>query len=1181
MKREDVRKRSGNAADHAADGADLSNTLQLQTLLQHMDGGVCILEVEKEIRLLYASAGFYQMLGLKPEALSLPCPLKELGIHPDYEASYAQMLREAVQQSKGIRQIQRIQHRQRGWIWRQTRASCLPYPGAGKSLILELSMDVSEFMDMERELRESNERLRAAFGQTPHTLWEVDLESRTYDIYNVSKMAYDTEKRMENYPDSLLENGIVHPDSAADFRRFAMEILDGNSAGDGNFIIRDTANGCYEWVYLSYHMIYDESGKPDRAIGVQEKLPGISGMNPITFSRRGLPEVLRHHILARFQVNLTADSVEYLWLDGADKTAWTWGKSYSDILEHEEDRLFIRGEGDGFLRLFCRRNLLNMYQAGKRWFTVEHQRVSADGMIRWMEGLLNLQYDKKEKSIYMFACFVDCQKRKEWEMLLPEEYSRERKNRLYKQSVMKELCGQLLQQKDNSVCAAACIEVLGAGSLKEGGEPSGNGTVGEIFMALTYCLGPDCIACQYKENAILVFFPRVHSKFGVKRRIEDAFGYVRMTMYGTPGLDAVRFISGTAVEEISSADMEIMSMKCAYLCAVWKNAAMDTVVFPNEDEWSWLNMGVKRQDAKLEEEHTEAVPSKATKDAVLECVTSMLMSDSLEESVRNALRCLGAYYKANRTYILSLSNDSQEVTMISEWVKTGKNSIRQIMSGLQIQKVPLLSRCMKEGKALFMKSSANAFTCHNGQESCWRFSAVPMKQEGRIRGFLCVENSREHIAESALLYALIPYLFNEYRRFRKGTGMRKQYKEDVLNRIPNLRTYTDVVYSMNSDVYSSLGAVALDIPNFSALNGQFGFEYGWELLEYIAETLNGLFAKGFVFRTWDAEFVVLVPNTILEVFNGRSNRLRTMIQRRYPHQVRIGYTWSDGIFSARKLVREAKAIMRCEEVREAAPGKAGLLEGSWPHEKSDISSKSFLLYLQPKVDMRDGGLMGAEALVRGMDENGKIIPPVQFIEQLEESGGIRDLDYFMLESVLHQLSQWKRQGLEDVDISVNISRYTLFSPTVLASVLAVFSHYPDIDPRQIELEITETGGDMETATMTEIVDAFREFDIGFELDDFGSQYANVSVFSNIKFNTIKLDRSLINNLPDNEISRLLVKNIAEICRTFGMKCVAEGVETQIQKEVLLEAGCVYGQGYYFDRPMPAWKFEEKYLKDKT
>ena len=137
------------------------------------------------------------------------------------------------------------------------------------------------------------------------------------------------------------------------------------------------------------------------------------------------------------------------------------------------------------------------------------------------------------------------------------------------------------------------------------------------------------------------------------------------------------------------------------------------------------------------------------------------------------------------------------------------------------------------------------------------------------------------------------------------------------------------------------------------------------MLGFIVETLTGLFGKGLIFRTWDAEFVALVPNTILEVFVGRCTRLRTMMQRRYPHEIRIGYTWSDGVFKRQKLVKEAKSIMRCEEVREAPPDKLGLLEGSWPHRESPVSGKSYLLYLQPKVDLRDGSLVGRRGIGAG------------------------------------------------------------------------------------------------------------------------------------------------------------------------------------------------------------------------
>ena len=246
-------------------------------------------------------------------------------------------------------------------------------------------------------------------------------------------------------------------------------------------------------------------------------------------------------------------------------------------------------------------------------------------------------------------------------------------------------------------------------------------------------------------------------------------------------------------------------------------------------------------------------------------------------------------------------------------------------------------------------------------------------------------------------------------------------------------------------------------------------------------------------------------------------------------------------------------------------------------EKTGFNRQRFVPYFQPKVDMRDGSLAGAEALARGIDSKGNIITPAQFIESLENDGSIRDLDLFMLDSVLRQLSEWQMKGLPLIKVSINISRVTLFNPTILASVLAIQSRYPNIPPDQIELEITETGGDMEKATLACIVDNFRECGLKFELDDFGTGYANMTVFSNIKFETIKLDRTLVGDLPGNEISSVLVENITKICENFGMQCIAEGVETRQQEAALLDAGCIYGQGFYYAKPLPSDEFEQRYL----
>lgn len=369
----------------------------------------------------------------------------------------------------------------------------------------------------------------------------------------------------------------------------------------------------------------------------------------------------------------------------------------------------------------------------------------------------------------------------------------------------------------------------------------------------------------------------------------------------------------------------------------------------------------------------------------------------------------------------------------------------------------------------------------------------------------------------------------------------------------------------------------LDVPNYSAINSASGFEYGSQMLIYIMKTLEEIFGDKYLFRMWDAEFAVLLPDTTQNIFTARCVRLRTRVQRRYPGQIRIGYTWSDGIFSARNLVREAQSIMKCETISQTWKKNTltDIQNGILESETSPI--KKYIPYYQPKIDMRDGSLMGAEVLARGIDADGNVIAPARFIESMEKNGGIRELDFFMLENAYRQLSEWKNKGYPSIVVSVNMSRKTLFNPAALASVLAIQSRYPEISPEQIELEITETAGVVEKATLSDTVGHFQQFDIQFSLDDFGSHYANIAIFSNIKFHSVKLDRSLINDLPGNDISKMVVENIANICTNFDILCVAEGVETKQQEQELLKVGCICGQGYYYSRPVPSWKFEEKYF----
>lgn len=1154
------------------------SAVSMNTLLEYMDGGVSLLELGPEIRVIYASRGFCKFTSVSPEKAGGSCSLKEIGIHPDYEADYEHRLRENAGKKGIFEHIHRTMTKENKWIWRHVRAAQVSYPGSRYPVMLELSNDISELIDMELRVSESNEMLKVAFGQTPHQLWEVDLKEKTFHVYNEETQKLQPENSVVEFPRTFFEKGIVHPESREQFCEFAEGLLNGKEGASGNFILKDVYSGCYSWFSLSYRMTYDRDGVPVKAVGVESKLPDISGIGTDVYPRRPLPEAVRHHLLVRMKANVTANVAEEVWIHGVDQTAWTWRKAYSDMIAEAERRFFMREEADAFAERFGREHILKKYEAGEYWSSREYRIVDGGGEIRWMSDTVNIVKDKKTDSIHVFACFCDTQQRHDWENLISGEVRCDPVSGLYDAGTAKKMAEALLKNDEGTECALSLVRILG-GRKDETGEERER-VVRFIATGMAMALGTDCIAGQYRADMLSVFFPRVRSRFDIKRRIEDAFAYVRVSMREILGDDIIRFVAGTVTERKEEADYDVLLFRAGYLCELWKNSAMDTVAFPSEDEdWAWA--GLRKDNAKsgitVQAEEMERMLTKEEQAAAFRCVTDMLKSSSREASVMNALRGIGTYYRAARVYVLMLSDDRDTVSMQDEWKENGKQSIRYVMSGVQTDRIPLLVRCLEEKQPIFMETPSAAG--EKESKSRWHFTVYPMKKKEQIVGFLCVENAQKHPADVALLGILVPYILGEQRRFSDPEGRVRISGQDTLTMLPNLSSYMDIVYSMDSESYSSMGALSLDIPNFSAINSSFGFEYGRRLLLYISEALVNIFGKAFIFRTWDAEFVVLFPNTIQEVFVGRCTRLRTVIQRRYPRQVRIGSVWADGIFTARNLVREAQTVMRSEVLGEEGPGS--VLSGGrkrFPEEGRDGAQKNYVPYFQPKIDMRDGSLVGAEALVRGIDENKNIIPPDQFIEKMEKEGTIRELDLSMLEAVLRQLAAWQEAGLEPVTVSVNISRITLFNPTTLASVLAIQSHYPSIPADQIELEITETAGDMEKATLASIVDDFMECGIRFELDDFGSGYANISVFSNIRFHTIKLDRTLVNDLPGNEISRMLVENITKICRNFDMQCIAEGVETVRQEEALLKAGCVLGQGYYYSRPLPAEEFEKRYLK---
>ena len=243
--------------------------------------------------------------------------------------------------------------------------------------------------------------------------------------------------------------------------------------------------------------------------------------------------------------------------------------------------------------------------------------------------------------------------------------------------------------------------------------------------------------------------------------------------------------------------------------------------------------------------------------------------------------------------------------------------------------------------------------------------------------------------------------------------------------------------------------------------------------------------------------------------------------------------------------------------------------------RQDLEAGEFQVYLQPQVD-REGAIKGAEALVRWIKPDGTIVPPDSFIGILERSCLISDLDRMVWDLAAGYLAAWKNIAGKDFYISVNISPLDFFHIDVLAYFEHLVRKY-GIDKKSLHLEITESFMMSNTEKQLRIADRLMEAGWILEIDDFGKGYSSLGELKELNFNTLKIDKSFIDETENQERSRAILESVFDMTKKLRMEVITEGVERKEQVERLSAMGCKTFQGYYFDRPLPVPDFISKYL----
>lgn len=240
-----------------------------------------------------------------------------------------------------------------------------------------------------------------------------------------------------------------------------------------------------------------------------------------------------------------------------------------------------------------------------------------------------------------------------------------------------------------------------------------------------------------------------------------------------------------------------------------------------------------------------------------------------------------------------------------------------------------------------------------------------------------------------------------------------------------------------------------------------------------------------------------------------------------------------------------------------------------------IANEEFLVYYQPKVELKKYSLNGAEALCRWMHD-GKLIPPNMFIPVLEQSSNICTLDFYMLEHVCRDIRRWLDKGLEAVRVSVNMSRLHLGTENLDEKIINTIKKY-NVPHKYIEIELTETTSDVDFDELKRIVASLHNVGISTSIDDFGVGYSSLNLIRDLPWDTLKIDKSFLpkHNDPYSSQKITMLKHVIAMAQNLGLECLVEGVETTDHVAILKESECYNAQGFCFDKPLPEEEFEKR------
>lgn len=399
----------------------------------------------------------------------------------------------------------------------------------------------------------------------------------------------------------------------------------------------------------------------------------------------------------------------------------------------------------------------------------------------------------------------------------------------------------------------------------------------------------------------------------------------------------------------------------------------------------------------------------------------------------------------------------------------------------------------------------------------------------------------------------------------------------LANRLKLLQTLNETIQSPLKN-QSTLSLI--DIDHFAETNDALGHQFGDALLHAVAQRLIANFgADCQLARVGSDAFALLGnekrvnPETILELFNKPFEAERQGAQL----SATIGLVkladyegdGSEALKDTNIALKRAKMYQRSGHVyftRDMGVDIRERVRMMHALRAAFESERLFLVY-QPQIDMRTGRAVGAEALLRWKTDDGKFVPPDQFIPIAEYSGLIVDIGEWVLRCACHELVHLRSIGHTDFQMAVNVSQAQFSHPQFMQTLQRALNE-TNAPPSCIELEITESMAMKDPEQLIKTLHQIKQLGISVSIDDFGTGFSSLSHLQKLDVDKLKIDRAFINEIQNHSGDGSIAKMVVQLGQSMGMAIIAEGVETQMQANTLLSFGCRLAQGYLYAKPMP-------------